>query len=205
MKYNNTFWLLFSGSIKKILTKRYGKAYSINVMPNIKQQYRSLLNQFLDVGKNTLTKMAYLGIMFLSIWVGTDKKFSTSELTEICSNILKRFRLLFRIINLNKTWVKKKLGREINDYLKWLEEKGTAYPNKWEGYTDGKVNDKGSYYVFTKCPIRDFCEQNGYLEALPSLCVQDYLMYSMMHGVLKRDQTLVNDTCCDFWIYGNEE
>jgi hypothetical protein len=205
MKNNNTYWILFSGNIGKVLTERYGKAYTKTAMPKIKQQYRVLLSRFPDVGNSTLTNMVYLGIIFLAIWVGTDKRLSMPELTEICGEILKRLKWFFGIIDLNKSWAKKKLERETNDYMKWLAEKGTAYPNKWEGYADDKIHDKGIYYVFTKCPIRDFCEENGYMEALSALCAQDYLMYGMMHGVLKRGQTLANGTCCDFWIYGNKE
>jgi len=35
----------------------------------------------------------------------------------------------------------------------------STYQNKWEGYIDSKTHDKGIYYVFTKCPIRDFCKK----------------------------------------------
>jgi hypothetical protein len=174
-------------------------------MPKIKHQYRTLLKQFPNVGKHTLTDMVNMGIIFLAIWIGTDKRFSTQELTEICRETLEYWRCIFGIIDLNKSWAMKKLKRETYDYMKWMIKKGTAYPNKWEGYIDTKNHDKGISYVFTKCPIRDFCEENGYLEVLPALCAQDYSMYSMMHGVLKREQTLVSGTYCDFWIYGNNE
>ena len=205
MKINNMFWLLFSKNISKVLIKRYGKMYTKNVMPKIKQQYRTLLKLFPDVGKHTLTDMVYMGIVFLAIWIGTDKKFSTQELTEICRETLEHFKSFFGIINLNKSWAMEKLKRETYDYMKWVSEKGTAYINKWEGYIDTKTHDKGIYYVFTKCPIRDFCEKNGYLDALPALCAQDYQMCNMMHGVLKREQTLANGIHCDFWIFGNKE
>jgi hypothetical protein len=174
-------------------------------MPKIRQQYKILLKQFPDVGKHTLTDMVYMGIVFLAIWLGTDQIFLTEELTEIFGEILGRLKWFFGIIDLNRMWAKKKLERETNAYMKWLAEKGATYSNKWEGYVDSNTHDKGICYVFTKCPIHDFCKGNGYLEALPALCAQDYPMYGMMHGVLKRDQTLANGTCCDFWIYGNEE
>lgn len=197
--------MLFSRNISNVLSKRYGKTYTKDVMPKIKQQYKNLLKIFPDVGKHTLTDMVNMGIVFLAIWVGTDKKFTTQELTEICKETLERFNIFFGIINLNKSWAMKKLQRETYNYMKWLSENGTAYPNKWDGYIDTKTHDKGFYYVFTKCPIRDFCEENGFLKALPALCAQDFPMYSMMHGVLKREQTLANGKYCYFWINGDKE
>jgi len=206
MKNNTAYWMLFSGTISKILIKRYGKVYAKTAMPNIKQHYKILLQQFPDVGKHTLTDMVYMGMVFLALWLGTDKRFSTEELTEICGEILGRLKWLFSIVDLNRTWTKKKLERKTNAYMKWLAEKGAAYSNKWEGYIDSKAHDKGICYVFTKCPLHDFCKENGYLEALPALCAQDYPMLGMMHGVLKREHTLAEgSTCCDFWIYGNKE
>jgi hypothetical protein len=197
--------MLFSNNVRNVLTKRYGKTYTKNVMPKIRQQYRTLLKRFPDVGKHTLTDMVNMGIVFLAIWIGTDQRFSTQELTEICRETLERWKVFFGIINLNKSWAMERLKRETNGYMQWAAEKGAAYPNKWEGYIDTKTHNKGIYYVFTKCPIRDFCEENGYMDALPALCAQDYPMYSMMHGVLKRGQTLANGSYCDFWVYGDKE
>lgn len=198
------YWTLFSRNIKNVLMRRYGKIYTKNAVPKIKQQYKALLKLFPDIGKHTLTDMVNMGIVFLAIWTGTEKRFSTQELTEICRETLEHFKLFFGIINLNKPWAMKKLRRETYNYMKWLSEKGAAYPNKWEGYIDTEIHDKGFCYVFTKCPIRDFCEKYGYLEALPALCAQDYPIYSMMHGVLKREQTLADGKYCDFWIYGDK-
>jgi len=197
--------MIFSRNISNVLIKRYGKAYTKTVMPKIKQQYKTLLKQFPDIGKHTLTDMVNMGIIFLAIWSGTDKKFSAQELMVICKETLEHFKWFFGIINLNKSWAMNKLKRETYDYMKWVSGKGITYPNKWEGYIDTNTHDKGIYYVFTKCPIRDFCEKHDYLDALPALCAQDYLMYNMMHGVLKREQTLANGKYCDFWIYGNKE
>ena len=205
MKQNGMYWMIFSGNIKRVLINRYGKEYTKAIMPKIKQQYNTLLEQFPDVGKHTLTDMVYMGVVFLALWLGTDKMFSTEELTEIITEILRRLKYFFGIVNLNKSWAKKKLNRETKAYMEWIEKEGANYPSKWEGYIDSETHNKGIYYVFTKCPIHDFCKEHGYLEALPALCAQDYPMYDMMNGVLKRTQTLTSGTCCDFWIYGNKE
>jgi radical SAM superfamily enzyme YgiQ (UPF0313 family) len=65
MIFNNIYWMLFSVNISNILTKRYDKAYTKTVMPKIKQQYRTLLKRFPDVGKHTLIDMVNMESYFL--------------------------------------------------------------------------------------------------------------------------------------------
>lgn len=204
IEYNDLILKVCSHSIYKALKTRLGKETAKMSFVKIKQEYRNILSDFPDVGKNTLTDMAYLGAMLIAIWLGTDKQFSVNEMKVINGEILVSFKWMFNLINLNKSNGKKKFKKEILSYMKWIEQEGDKYPNKWEGYIDESVT-KGVKYVFTKCPLRDYCESHNYLEILPSLCYQDYCMMEMMHSILERNQTLATGEFCDFWLYGDKE
>jgi len=144
MKQNGMYWMMFSGNIKRVLINRYGKEYTKAIMPKIKQQYNTLLEQFPDVGKHTLTDMVYMGVVFLALWLGTDKMFSTEELTEINTEILRRLKYFFGIVNLNKSWAKKKLNRETKHTWNGLRKKAQTI----------QVNGKGILIV--KLIIREY-------------------------------------------------
>ena len=59
MKYNGFYFWMFKGPMKKVLAKKYGKAYVLEVMKKSKQVYRELVEQADDIGDDN--PMAYKG------------------------------------------------------------------------------------------------------------------------------------------------
>ena len=57
MKYNGFYFWMFKGPMKKVLAKKYGKAYVLEVMKKSKQVYRELVEQADDIGDDN--PMAY--------------------------------------------------------------------------------------------------------------------------------------------------
>ena len=204
IEYNDKLFRLCYRKIFRILRSKIGRGDAKIAMDQIKRDYKNVLSQFPDVGKNTLTDMAYLGAMFISIWHGTGQKFTVEELDQIYADILKSFRWMFGLANLNRKFVKKKLRHEITTYTEWLNKEGALYPGKWEAHQDDSVK-KGVRFIFTKCPVRDYCAAHDCLTILPAICHQDHLMCKMMHGTLKRESTLAAGDCCDFWMMGDKE
>lgn len=204
MKQNNGFYTLCAGAIKKALRTRLPAEELTDCMANIKAEYGRIVPDFPEVGRNTLTDMAYLGCLFLAIYTGSENRFTPSEMEEVYDAVLARFKWMFGIVDLNKGWAQKKLRHEADGYQKWLDEHGSDYPDKWEMHL-ADCGGKGMKFVFTKCPLRDYCEKAGCLEVLPAICHSDFVMCEMMHSRLVRTTTLASGDCCDFWMMGDTE
>ena len=65
MKYNGFYFWMFKGPMKKVLAKKYGKAYVLEVMKKSKQVYRELVEQADDIGDDN--PMAYNELFALAV------------------------------------------------------------------------------------------------------------------------------------------
>ena len=75
MKYNGFYFWMFKGPMKKVLAKKYGKAYVLEVMKKSKQVYRELVEQADDIGDDN--PMAYnelFALAFVAPYVASGKK-----------------------------------------------------------------------------------------------------------------------------------
>ena len=81
---NNGFYTLCAGAIKNALRTRLLAEELPNCMANIKAEYRRIVAGFPEVGKNTLTDMAYLGCLFLAIYTGSGKRFARNMSFGLC-------------------------------------------------------------------------------------------------------------------------
>ena len=74
MKYNGFYFWMFKGSMKKVLTEKYGKQYASEIMKKSKRIYRELVEQADDIGDDN--PMAYnelFALSFVAPYVASDK------------------------------------------------------------------------------------------------------------------------------------
>ena len=88
MKYNGFYFWMFKGPMKKVLAKKYGKAYVLEVMKKSKQVYRELVEQADDIGDDN--PMAYnelFALAFVAPYVASGKKIPPETVQEMMRSL----------------------------------------------------------------------------------------------------------------------
>lgn len=206
MKYKGIYWTLFTPIIKKSITKRFGSEMAEQSVRRGKGEYRRLLSRADDLGPgNPLGANAYFAYVFVTAWLGSEKKISPDEMGTVMTDVLtgQPVRTFFRMIDLNKT--PKKWYRDLKKYEAWYQTHGAKYSVNWVVHFDEKLHRDGSYYYFTRCPICEFCNREGIGEIMPALCATDEVMFRLQHWKLHREHTIARgEGVCDYWIVGDK-
>lgn len=205
MKYNGFYWTLFAPSIKKSISKRFGKDLAEKSIRQGKQEYRKLLSRADDLGPgNPMAANAYFAYVFAGAWLGSDKQLSPVDMGIVMTDVLESplLRTIFGVVDLNRT--PKKWEQDMRKYEEWFSLHGRDYPVNWNvNFEEGKHKD-GSYYFFSRCPICEFLRREGIGELMPALCSTDEIMFRLQHGKLHREHTIANgDPICDYWVVGD--
>ena len=96
MKYNGFYFWMFKGPMKKVLAKKYGKAYVLEVMKKSKQVYRELVEQVDDIGDDN--PMAYnelFALAFVAPYVASGKKIPPETVQEMMRQSLYHIKWYF--------------------------------------------------------------------------------------------------------------
>ena len=102
MKYNGFYFWMFKGPMKKVLAKKYGKAYVLEVMKKSKQVYRELVEQADDIGDDN--PMAYnelFALAFVAPYVASGKKIPPETVQEMMRQSLYHIKWYFAKTDLN--------------------------------------------------------------------------------------------------------
>jgi hypothetical protein len=148
---------------------------------------------------------AYFAYVFAAAWLGSDRKITPDEMALVMTDVLESrlLRTFFGMTDLNKT--PKKWEQEMRKYKAWFARHGKDYPVNWNVNFDEARHKEGSFYYFTRCPICEFCTQEGIAELMPALCSTDEVMFRLQHGILHREHTIASgDPVCDYWIVGDK-
>jgi len=205
MRYRGIYWTVFAPLISRSIQKRFSEDLANQAIRKGKQEYRKLLLKADDLGPgNPMVMNAYFAYVFAAAWLGSDKKITPEEMSEIMTDVLES-RLLhtfFGMTDLNRQ--PKKWYREMKKYEAWFNSHGKDYPVNWRVHFDENRHRDGSFYYFSRCPICEFCQREGIGELMPSLCSTDEVMFKLQHGKLYREHTIANgDAICDYWITGD--
>ena len=205
MKYNGFYFWMFKGPMKKVLAKKYGKAYVLEVMKKSKQE---LVEQADDIGDDN--PMAYnelFALAFVAPYVASGKKIPPETVQEMMRQSLYHIKWYFAKTDLNTDKGKAENKKSIVRYAKWYTpEKEKQYPTSFKVDFDGQPYEGACYYRITRCPICIYMERMGIPELMPLFCELDEVMISLQHGILHRKQTLANGgEYCDYFITGNKE
>mgnify|MGYP004618477235 CR=1 FL=1 len=208
MKYNGFYFRMFRGSMQKVLTERYGKAYAAEVMGKSKAVYRQLVAQADDIGDDN--PMAYnelFALAFVAPYVASGKQIPPETVQEMMRRSLYHIRWYFARTDLNTDRGKAANKKSIVQYVRWYTpEKEKQYPTSFKVDFVGQPYEGACYYRITRCPICAYAERLGVSELMPLFCELDAVMISLQHGVLHRQQTLAGGGAyCDYFITGDRE
>lgn len=209
LEYTDKYWKMIMIPVKKSLTKRYGRQYTKELLPKADAVYRDMLSRADDIGKdNPMSSNMYEALVFVAVWKAADGKITEDDLRGIRDDVMSIpvLKLMGLYLNLNKPSGVKKLASMMKKDYDWLEEHPQYKEYSWDFNFDESKNGEGFYYHFTKCPINTLARREGFLEILPVMCDNDYIMASLMHGKLHRDSTLAQGgTLCDYWFVGDKK
>ena len=208
MEYTGKYWNMFVPLLKKSLKKRYGKAYTEELLQKTDTEYRDMLKRADDIGKdNPMASNLYECPIFLAVWKAADGKISVDDLREISREILATpfLKVMGLFINANKeSGIKKIESMMVKDATR-LDEHPQYQEYSWDFNFDKNRHKDGFYYHFTKCPLNTFARREGYLEVLPVMCDIDHITAGLMHAKLHREQTLASGgSVCDYWFVGDK-
>ena len=208
MKYKGFYFLLFKGSMKKVLIEKYDKAYASEIIKKSKKIYRELVEKMDDIGEDN--PMAYnemFALVFVAPYIASEKKIPPETIQEMMRQSLYSVKWFFSLINLNTKRGKDANKKNILKYYKWYtEEKEKLYPTSFKVDFEGQPYEDACYYRITRCPICAYTKNLGVDELMPLFCELDELMISLQHGVLHRKGTIASGAdCCDYFITGNRE
>lgn len=208
MEYTNKYWNMMIPLIRKSLKKRYGKAYTKELVKQTDEVYRDLLNRMEDIGKdNPMASNAYEALLFFAVWKASAGKITVDDLRAIADEVLSTplLKVMGIMINANKPSGIKRIGDMMKRDAKWLEEHPQYKDVSWDFHFDETKHQDGFYYHFTQCPINTFARKEGFLEVLPVMCNIDFKTASLMHAKLHREHTLASgESVCDYWFVGDK-
>ena len=102
MKYNDFYFWMFKGSMKKVLAEKYGKAYAAQIMKKSKKVYRELVEKADDIGDDN--PMAYnelFALAFVAPYVASEKKIPPETVQEMMRRALYHIKWYFGRTDLN--------------------------------------------------------------------------------------------------------
>ncbi|ERT57230.1 hypothetical protein J2S72_000920 [Peptoniphilus koenoeneniae] len=106
MKYKGFYFLLFKGSMKKVLIEKYDKAYASEIIKKSKIIYRKLIEEADDIGKDN--PMAYnemFALAFIAPYIASEKKIPPETIQEMMRQSLYSVKWYFSFLLTEILWV----------------------------------------------------------------------------------------------------
>ena len=106
MKYKGFYFLLFKGSMKKVLIEKYDKAYASEIIKKSKIIYRKLIEEADDIGKDN--PMAYnemFALAFIAPYIASEKKIPPETIQEMMRQSLYSVKWYFSFLLTETLWV----------------------------------------------------------------------------------------------------
>ena len=199
---------MFKGSMKKVLTEKYGVQYASEIMKKSARVYREMVERADDIGADN--PMAYnelFGVAFVAPYVASEKKIPPETVQEMMRRALYHVGWYFGRTDLNTEKGKAENKKSIVRYVKWYTpERERQYPTSFKVDFVGQPYEGACYYRITRCPICAYTEKLGVKELMPLFCELDQVMIALQHGVLHRKHTIAaGGEYCDYYITGNRE
>ena len=135
MKYNGFYFWMFKGSMKKVLSEKYNKAYAAEVMKQSKTVYRQLVEQADDIGDNPMAYNALFALAFVAPYVASGKKIPPETVQAMMRCSLYHIKWYFARTDLNTDKGKAENKKSVVKYAKWYtperERSSIRPPSRW--------------------------------------------------------------------------
>ena len=208
MQYNGFYFALFRGTMKRVLSEHYGKAFAGDTMKQARRLYKKLVTEADDIGPgNPMAYNELFALAFVCPYIASGKKIAPEVVQEMMRRSLYHVKFYFSRVDLNTPKGKLANQKSILKYVKWYTpERERQYPASFQVDFAGRPYAEACYYRITRCPICAYCKKLGVEELMPLLCELDNVMVGLQHGVLHRQHTIASGgPYCDYFITGDRE
>ena len=204
MRYQGYYWTVLAPLLRKSITTRYSEQLARMAIDNGKQEYRALLERADDIGEgNPLEKTAYFAYACMAAWLASGKLISPAGMGVVMGDVLKKLRLFLSGVNINTAKGSKYWYQQMKAYEAWWQEH--PLPAAWQVHFDETRHRDGSFFYFSHCPIRSFCQREGAGEFVEALDAAERTLFQLQHGKLHReDGTPKTDAKYTYWIVGDK-
>lgn len=209
MEYTGNYWKILTMVSKGWLRRRYGKAYTRELLIKAHSEYREYLERADDIGgtANPMAKNTYMCLVFIALWKAADGRISEQDLRDLTTSVMSIpiLGLMYRSMNMNTPAGLRRVSDGLHRSAQWLHEHPEYQDLSWDFHFDETLHKDGLYYHFSQCPLNTIARKEGFLEILPVMCDVDHLTARLMHATLHREQTLATGgEICDYWFVGDQ-
>lgn len=209
MEYTDNYWKVLTMVSKSWLRRKYGRAYTKELLARADAEYRGYLERADDIGgtANPMAKNTYMCLVFIALWKAADGRISEQDLRDLTRSIMSMpiLALLYGKMNMNQPVGLQRVSEGLHRSARWLDEHPQYQNLSWDFHFDETLHQDGFYYHFTQCHLNTIARKEGFLEILPVMCDVDHLTARLMHAVLHREQTLATGgDKCDYWFVGDQ-
>lgn len=206
---NSLFWNVIAPVARRAISKRWGYELGKLAYEQGRPAYYRLLETAPDLGAdNPMLATFYESMVFVALWQAADGQLSVDDIRQVTEDVLSLDLLSVVGLLRNANESPRALEGVLNDMRVnelWAKEHEGEYEPTWRIAFGLHPHEQGISYDFTRCPIAEFCAQQGIAEVTPVLCDIDYLTTKLIHARLIREHTLAEGAeTCDYWIVGDE-
>ena len=136
MQYNGLYFALFRGTMKKVLTERYGKNFAKKTMREASSLYQRIVREADDLGKgNPMAYNELFALAFVAPYLACGKRITPEDVQEMMRRSLYHVKWYFSMVDLNTGKGKAANQKSILIYA----GTGKAIPNVFQGGFCGKA------------------------------------------------------------------
>ena len=199
------YWNVIAPVARRFISKRHGYELGRKAYAGGRAAYRELIAAAPDLGENNPMCPTFLqSMVFVALWKAAEGALSPDDMQLVTQDVLSiaPLALVGLVRDARKSSaVLDSLLADMHANEQWAQEHEGSYESAWRIAFDEKRHEDGVFYEFTRCPIQEFCREQGIEEITPVLCDIDLLTTRLIHSRLIREHTLAADgPSCDYWI-----
>ncbi len=159
MQYNGLYFALFRGTMKKVLTERYGKNFANKTMRKTIPLYQRIVREADDLGKgNPMAYNELFALAFVAPYLACGKRITPEDVQEMMRRSLYHVKWYFSMVDLNTDKGKEPLaGRTVTIILsvtaKLLRKRMIGW-ELYEIYKNGKCPLAGLWRAVLSIPVQ---------------------------------------------------
>jgi hypothetical protein len=209
LAYVSRYFNVIAPVLRRVIRKRFGYELAAKAYNGARSIYRQMLAGFPSIGAdNPMADNAYEALVFFAMYRAADGELTPEMMREVVGDLFELPVVKGAIglsTNLNRAADMRRMNDSLRSHARWVDEHPAEAPYTWDFNFGDSKGDTRICYHFTRCPLNDFCREQGLMDVLPVMCEIDHITARLAHGRLTREQTLAQGgAVCDYLIEGDE-
>jgi hypothetical protein len=195
--------------LRRQIRLRYGFDLAAHAYNGARAWYRRMLAAFPSIGDDhPLADITYGALVVLALYRNAEGELTPEMLRTVLADFFETLPLrpVVSVTNdLNRPADMRRMGDSVRAIERWTAEHPQAQACAWDIICDSEPTDARVAFHLTRCPIHDFCREQGLLEVMPAICDLGHMGCALIGGRLTREHMLsAGDDLCDYLIEGDQ-